>query len=156
MIVSKRVSLDNIEIINFEFGLKKITDKKSFIISASHIDFDFMPQTNNKDSSKHRAVFVIVSTEKCNLVDFKIEVSFEYSYLTDITEDQKHEYISFGLLPQIIAFLRGYLLATSPMFGIRVVLPFIDMGKTLTNKFDNHELVNKKKESDIKNKTTKI
>ena len=77
MIASKKISLNNIDVLTFEFGLKKNSNKKSFNISASHLDFEFKPQTSSEDETKHRGVFLLISTEKCNLVDFKIEVSFE-------------------------------------------------------------------------------
>jgi hypothetical protein len=132
---SSLLSLHKIEVVSFSYGIKKKRGlKKETLLSGDELDFEFIPQAKKKGSEKKRLIFSLKTNERSSFVNFEVTVVMDYSFLVDKTPGKEVVSIVGLLLPQVISFLRGYLLASTTNSPTTVVLPFINMIESIKEK----------------------
>jgi hypothetical protein len=149
MYPSPLVKLHKIEIASFSYSIKQPTRKKEILIPASELDFNAEPSFNKNDKKKKRATFYLETNNKSKIIDFKICLIIDYSFLKETKPEDEFKYFSIGLIPQIISFIRGYLFSITSNGPARIVLPFINVIESLKEKYKQE------KENKEKQKTTK-
>lgn len=137
MKTSTLLKLLKIEVDSFSYGIKKRRGlKKNTIFDAEWVNFDFHPLTNKKDPNKKKIIFQIFSNEESKNLDFNLSVSIEYKVVDKNEPKEEHnKRIATVLLPQAISFSRGYLYAATQNLASIITLPFIDVLKSLEEKF---------------------
>ena len=95
---------------------------------------EFIPQAKKKGSEKKRLIFSLKTNERSSFVNFEVTVVMDYSFLVDKTPGKEVVSIVGLLLPQVISFLRGYLLASTTNSPTTVVLPFINIIESIKEK----------------------
>ena len=129
---SSLLKLRKIEVISFAYGIKKKRGlNKETLMSAEEIDFEFTPQVNKKDGDIRRVIFSLKTNDTSPFVYFEVTVVLEYSFLVSKPTEEKMDGIVGILIPQLISFLRGYLVASTTNSPSTVILPFIDVVESI-------------------------
>jgi hypothetical protein len=129
---SSLLKLRKIEVISFAYGIKKKRGlNKETLMSAEEMDFEFTPQVNKKDDDIRRLIFSLKTNDTSPFVHFEVTVVMEYSFLVSKPTEEKMDSIVGILIPQLISFLRGYLVASTTNSPSTVILPFIDVVESI-------------------------
>jgi hypothetical protein len=129
---SSLLKLHKIEVVSFGYGIKKKRGlKKETLLSAEELDFEFTPQAKKKGSDIRRLIFSLKTNESSAFVHFEVTVVMEYLFLVSKTMEEELVSTVALLIPQVISFLRGYLVASTTNSPSTVILPFIDVVESI-------------------------
>jgi hypothetical protein len=138
--------LEDIKVISFQYGLNDQTIKNrktpKTILEAADLDFDFKVQDNKQDKKKKRILFYLSSNNDSLVVNFKIGLIYQFSFLKEHDDEKVANFVGSVLIPQIISFLRGYLFAASEKGPFQILLPSMDVFESIKSKFSKQGNVN--------------
>ena len=141
MKATQLLQLDDVKVISFQYGLndQTVKNKKSpkTILEAADLDFDFKVQDNKQDKKKKRILFFIYSKNNSLVVNFKIGLIYQFSFLKEHEDEKIANFVGSVLIPQIISFLRGYLFAATEKGPFQILLPSVNVFDSLKNKLSN-------------------
>lgn len=134
------LQLEEIRVLSFKYNCNLETkEKKKEIIEASDLDFDFTIQDNKESVKRKRILFSLKTTNKSMIVKFEITVLYQFSFFKDKNDQEISDSVQTVLIPQIISFLRGYLLASTEKGPFAILLPSVNVIESLKEKAESKE-----------------
>lgn len=134
------LQLEEIRVLSFKYNCNLETkEKKKEIIEASDLDFDFIIQDNKESVKRKRILFSLKTTNKSMIVKFEITVLYQFSFFKDKNDQEISDSVQTVLIPQIISFLRGYLLASTEKGPFAILLPSVNVIESLKEKAESKE-----------------
>lgn len=151
--------LEDIRVFSFQYGFTPEIDKKKnpkkSILEATDLDFNFKVQDNKQDKKRKRILFFLFTKNDLLAINFKIGLVYQFSFLEKHDNEKVAKFIAEVLIPQIISFLRGYLLAASEKGPFQILLPSINIFESLKSKFSIQSKINDRDKKTSNNKKKK-
>jgi hypothetical protein len=128
----KPSQLKILEFVVGSFGYKiNEKAKEDYLPDAKDITFKVKVYENKKQKNKHRVDFSIVVGKNKSPARLELE-GFSILDLPENLEDEKNdEWLTLAVFPMIYSTLRGYITAVTSNFPISILLPLVDMIKSL-------------------------
>lgn len=135
-----------LEFVISSFGYKiNEKAKEDYLPNAKDITFKVKVYENKKQKNKYRVDFSIIVGKKKSPARLELK-GFAILELPKNLEDKKNdEWLTLAVFPMIYSTLRGYITAVTSNFPINILLPLLDMIKSLDDIGYIEESTSKKK-----------
>lgn len=119
------------DITSFNYKVNRKTTKEYYIVEPKNTTFKITTYENEKQKNKFRIDFLIMVGNKNSLASVELSGYAVLVLPKDLETEKKDQWLINAVFPMLFSTLRGYIFAATLNSPVQILLPLVNIVKSL-------------------------